>query len=221
MSRVTVLTVLALLTYVLAGKCLFVDSLATTMSTSARADQFRRDYVVPTFGDSAQCVEIVPAEGDWFALRVASSADCEQRRSLDHVLMALAASGRHLFKELRRGNYSFAGVPIEIGPAPEHSPAYTGCTSSGSQTELLNPQDGLGILPGEVMSDGRDLAISPGHVFAHEAGHVVACPVADSRSKSEALAVENWYRLQHQPGGALRILHDPPPLTLRSIRKVN
>lgn len=206
MSRVALLS-FCLLMCGLAGW--YVSSEAPAkIGTTRDAELFWNGFVTPALGNLSKCLKVVPLDGGWLDVRYVSLAGCPEKGS--PVLDAFRKPGRRRFKIVGRGSHQLGGLPVQVGPSPEFSPGFTRCSGQASETLLLDPADGLGYAPGDLMSDRRDLDLTPGQLFAHEAGHS-ACNFL--RSDSEALACENWYLWHHNPDGPLRFFHHVPQPT--------
>jgi hypothetical protein len=196
----------------LSAYCLLVYFLSANRpadaSSFAQIEAFRHDYLTLLLGAKIRCVEAIPEADGWIRVRYLTPAHSGCNAHGSPILASLAAPGRHEFKEVKPGAYNLGIAMVLIGKLPAFSPAFTVCHGRDCRTLLLDPEVGLGSLPGELMSDTRDSQVTPGRVAAHEIGHWASFD-NEIRSKAEAVELENWYIYSQNPVSALRLLHDP------------
>lgn len=212
MSRVSLLTLSVFLGYVVTVRYVIVNPQPSHARTVAESidREFRADYLVPALGDSSSCVEIISTrDADTIALQYVARPDCEAARKVHAILAGMARPGTHLYQLRHTGRYKLIGQTVALGPAPAYSPGFTVCLGNDTISLLLDPHDGLGYLPGSVMSSHRDTPIIPEQLLAHEIGHQ-ACAPNPLRSDSDAVATENWLLFRRGGDQGIRMFHDVP-----------
>lgn len=185
------------------------EPIRPTAGTSAGIMKLQASYFHAARLDDLPCLQLSYFVGAWIEVRYVRSANCEGARRGNWMLEIFAGRVRWWFKVVPKGVYQLSGTPAYVGPAPRFSPGLTSCDAGGCRILLLDPADGLGYLPRELMSDGLNQIIVPAQVLAHELGHTLE-PSDSVRSCRQSLEVENWYLHVLEHRGALRMFHNPP-----------
>lgn len=206
MPGITRIIAISLLSLSIAGSLHQARAAEEAQPGAQPAEEFRQAFLAPILGDRTACVIIATAADGWMTLTLSRSKGCAPGDN--RLLAAIARPGKHQVIVRRGGFYRF-GSPFLLGPAPKYEPARTFCIGSDCKTVLLDPRDGLGFLPGALVSTGRDEAIDAPRVFVHEAGHW-RYAYNSVKSDDESLEMENWYVYSRNPGAAMRLYHSLP-----------